>query len=78
MSNVEQDRLADICSIEDFSKKYPYLHFTRERFQYLLRYKKTNGLGECGALVKDGRCYKIKCKIFSAWYYRHINIFGRE
>ena len=72
-----KDLLADVCSVEQFSERYPHLGFNRERFNYLLRNKEANGLLESGVLVKDGKAYKVKASEFSLWYYRYINIYGR-
>ena len=78
MDKEDKDDLADVCSAEEFAKRYPYLNFTRERFEYLVKNKNKNGLLESGSLVKVGRAYYVKATAFSWWYYRYLNIYGRD
>lgn len=78
MKKTNKDELNNICSVEDFAKAYPHLNFTRHRFNYLIRTQDKNGILKEGVIVKDGRGYKVKLVEFGQWYYRHINIYGRE
>ncbi len=72
MDNNKNESLNNICSVEDFIERYPYLRFTRVRFEYLLRNKASNGLADSGALVRVGRAYFINVVIFRDWYSEHI------
>tara|TARA_R110000787_G_scaffold250094_2_gene355682 strand:+ start:597 stop:836 length:240 start_codon:yes stop_codon:yes gene_type:complete len=71
------DNLEDVCTIEEFGHRFPYLAFTRERFNHLLRKKNENGIMESGAIVRVGRRYAVRSGQFRAWYNKYININGR-
>lgn len=78
MNNEEEHPLDKICSVEDFERLHPSLGFNRERFNYILKTKEENGILESGCLVKIGKKYALKYDDFRNWYYRYINIFGRD
>lgn len=65
--------LDNICSIEEFCKRHPYLGFNRERFTYILKTQDYNGIMETDCLVKIGRKYYLKDDNFCDWYYKYVN-----
>lgn len=78
METTIKHPIDDIVSVKRFCELHPYLCFNRDRFEYLLRNKHKNGIIESGAIVKVGKEYMLKNTEFCDWYYRYININGRD
>lgn len=63
----QHDSLVDFLPIEDYQR----LHadkLSKSQLKWLARFRDTNGLSECGAIVNVSRKLYVNSKKFSEWF----------
>lgn len=63
----QHNSLADFLPIEDYQTLYAD-RLSKSQLKWLARFRDTNGLSECGAIVNVSRKLYVNTKKFSEWF----------